>query len=48
MALAGSRRADRIMSWLQYAVIKIGSALLSPMTSRMRNLGVSRLYGDRM
>jgi hypothetical protein len=30
LTLAGSRRADRITSWLQDAVIKIGSALSEP------------------
>jgi hypothetical protein len=30
------------MSWLRDAVIKIGSAFSSPMTSSMRNFGASR------
>src|ERR1700736_5601839 len=42
LTLAGSRRANRITSWLQDAVIKIGSALSSPMTSSMRNFGARR------
>ena len=42
ITLAGSQRADRITSWLQDAVIKIGSALSGPTTSGMRNFGACR------